>query len=185
MHCSDIAIRGSGIFEKKRFNTTESTIFDKLDLRIQPSLSVLPANLLGDNRRTKEVVFFCQDIGHHRLKIHNETFKSSWNTLVKISVFHCDFTGMDFSFFNHIKNLEHIYILFNANVHLAKWKTVTKLHKLKTMQINYSTGLNEWTAFPDLVNGLKVFFLNDNAIEDIAMSRILQWLKPASHQNLK
>ena len=145
-----------------------------IELKIPPTEVMISVDLLA-----YEIDLKCEAIGVQRLKIHPDAFRSSQNFTSKVAIQNCDVTGMNFVFLNGFHNLIHIHLNLVSNVHLVEWSSLPALPGLQYLSITYSTGLNAWTAFPNLSSTLAVMMtinLQGNRIDDGAIDRILMWI---------
>lgn len=149
--------------------------------------SILPADLLTNHRITNEIRLFCPNRGamDYQMEIHPEAFRASRNFTKKLLIQFCDVSRLEFSFLEGFENLFDLSIDFSFNIHLARWISLPKLPSLSWMGFVQSTGLDDWSEFPVLVNGLTFIDLQTNWIGDDAMDRITQWALRYSYQSLE
>ena len=105
------------------------------------------------------------------LDIHPEAFRSSRNTTRIITIQSLDLGKLDFSFLQHFQALQEINIFDSFNLSVFN---LPQLPRLSSIIINNCTGLNYWTNFPHLVNGLVNIFLKDNMLSDERVENILK-----------
>ena len=154
-------------------------------LLLRPTDQLVVEDQFANHRITNEIGVMCIKQNAKRLEINPGAFRSSRHFTRIIRIFDCDITALDFSFLEDFRNLEIIILDRANNVHMSHWSTIpahlTSLHDLEVVSIG--TGLNEWTRFPILVNGLLTLVLCNNSIQDPAMDRILQWIAESPSKN--
>ena len=123
------------------------------------------------------ITILCQNHSQDRWQMRENAFMSSWNLTHDLTVSQCDITGLNFHFLRGFNHLEELCFTNIVNVDLADWTTLPHLLKLVRLRISNSTGLDKWTTFPDLSNGLIGFDISNNFMGDIAMDRFLNWIR--------
>ena len=174
LSCDGIPLNSiAQLFEK--MNSTNE--IENFELILQYSDQLIPANLLADHRVKNEMKLKCKNVFTQKLKIDRDVFNASRNyTDGAFLIDSCDLTGLDFFFLEGFDQLNELAFKRIANFHMANWYTLPHLPGLKVLNIYCAMGLNEWSQFPVLLNGLYEISLTFDAINDDAINRILQWL---------
>ena len=107
-------------------------------------------------------------------KIHPEAFGSSRDVMYLVAISNCNLIELSFSFLTGIKFFMTFYIYDSYISELRDFPTF--LPKLTIFHIEYCKGLNEWTEFPTLKNGISIK-LNNNGLNNEAANRIIKWIK--------
>ena len=162
------------------FRRTTPADLEDIDIFLSPcgSTAIIPADLFNSHR-LKNIRIFCPylscKIGKHFLIVDPQAFRSSKNTTQSIHFYGWDMSRFDFQFLSGFKQITSITFYFMSKVDKANWASFPILESLISFSITKSTGLNEWTTFPPLAQGLGVLHLSSNEINDEAMDRILNW----------
>lgn len=156
--------------------TDQEIILGSFRLVVPLREQFIPADLLA-HHQTKTISIECEDEVIQKLSIHPDAFRSSRNCTHQLRIETCDVSRLDFAFLTGFNNLEKFRIGHAINVHLAEWPSFpSSLLHLKTFEIMRSSGVDEWTRFPVLIQGIEELDLHDCRIGDESIDRILQWV---------
>ena len=154
-----------------------------LRLSSEDANQTIPADLLN-NHSAKLIQIYCPSSDYF-FSLDPQAFLSSNYTMETIKFYNCDISLLDFYFLSGFEQLSGVYFSGMSNVHLANWLSFPSLPNLVDFNMYFSTGLNEWTAFPNLARGLSALLLYSNEIQDAAMNRILNWAAKYSADTLQ
>ena len=183
LHCWNVSIDDIRqlVLQKAQSNKTVH-VLELFHLTTQLSEYVMvPANFLAKYLVTS-IELKCattNDTATQRMN-RQDAFRSSENITRVISITSCNLSELDFSFLKGFSHLDTLSIDLVANFYAANWTTLPSLLSLKTLKIQNSDGVNEWTQYPNLVNGLTELTLINCGIDDISINRILKWLLDSS-----
>ena len=152
---------------------------------------IFPTDLLGNHRAGSidiacPALLFSGEIGFS-LQLHPQAFHSSKNTTQTLFINFCDINGFDFDFLAGFDQLTRISFLTVQKIDHANWTSFpSTLSSLAELHISSSsTGLNDWTMFPQLSRGINILFLQSNDIQDDVINRILNWTLKYSANTLE
>ena len=170
------------VFELKDKRNNEIKEIDNIRLSILPIWDI-PSNLLAKHRVRSQIELYCPAIDRviqarqkGLIKIDSDSFSSSRNFTQEIQISACDIKHLSLKFLVGFLQLKSLVFRNVDKVHMANWTSLPLLPKLEKLVIIESTGMNEWSQFPNLANGLIHVDFERNDIGDIAMDRIMQWL---------
>ena len=144
---------------------------------------MIPPDLLN-NHRAQTISIDCPRNDFY-LRVDPQAFRSSKDTTERIYNLNCDMSRLDFKFLTGFVQLDLIDFRTVASFGMANWSSFPPLPKFDKLYIYSSTGLNEWTTFPQLVKGLTNLLLQHCDIQDEAMDRILNGTVQYSADTLK
>ena len=184
--CGNIPLsKISQVFQQKEEQNFNAIDIENIEIRIASMDLVIPDNLLAGHQVKNEIELYAIVIGFQTLRIAPEAFRSSQNYTRIVKFFFFNLSGLDFVFLKNFKKIKELIFMWDLNIHLVFWDTLPPLNSLRSLSINYCTGLNIWTEFPQLVNGLAHFTLVGNNIDDFVMNRILQKILQSSENTLE
>lgn len=135
----------------------------------------IPADLLA-NYKARIISIECEDEVIQKISIHPKAFRASQNFTRNFFISSCDVGQLDFTFLNGFHGLQLIRFILANNFHLAVWTSLPPLSHLTGLELFSSSGLDEWTSFPVLVQGLTEIFMHNTFLCDLSTDRILQWV---------
>ena len=113
-------------------------------------------------------------------EIHPEAFRSSRDVSKNFQIASLNMSKMNLSFLTDFNQLTYLFILQVVDAHLSGLPQLPNLLELK---VTYSSGLNKWTNFPHLENGIEHLILAANALNDDCVDRILDSLLKSPTKN--
>ena len=130
-----------------------------------------------------EMLFLGTGLLKSLLKIHQNAFRSSRYITKSIVFSNFNLGNFSFSFLEGFVKLEHLEIWHCDSLHLFD---LPLLPMLETLRFGSCKGLNEWTYFPNLTNGLDLLQMRESDVTDELIELILESLKTGeSAQTLK
>lgn len=112
-------------------------------------------------------------------------FGSSKEQLTSVEISHCNLEKLDMAFVGGCDNLDTLSITESSQLETGL-SSLPSLPSLTSLTINDCTGLNEWTKFPVLANGLNIFHVFGNQdLGDDGADRILEWIEKSSASTLE
>ena len=147
---------------------------------------MIPADLLTDTFVTNRILIRQGISENSSIRFDPEAFRSSRNFLRTIHIFGFDVGELDFYFLQGFQKLDFLIVVYCTNIHLANWTTLLDLPSLASLEIaNSRSGLEEWTLFPNHLNGLHSISMTENEIDTPTMNRVLKWILDSSASTLK
>ena len=178
---------------KKAFNRTvvvNESIVQLEELHLSPSVadepSPIPRDLLESSGQLRfTTIYLSCPKDRFQLMVHPDAFTGTQNHTIRMRISLCDLSRLDFYFLHGFRRLESLKIWYSFDAHLAGWNRFPDLPALSDLGIYQCGGLNNWTSFPQLVNGLKEMDLQGNGLNDDSMGRILDWALKSSAGSLQ
>jgi len=170
--CYEIALAEvASVFKR----TTTADLY-RFTLYFSPTdpTKTIPADLLN-NHRTEVTLIYCRPTDSP-LIVDSQAFRSSQNLMTVLFLRDCDMSQLNFDFLSEFNKIWRIGLESMSNVGQANWASFPQfLPSFNSLLIRKSTGLNEWSAFPQLAGGSADLYLSTNDIQDDAMNRVLNW----------
>ena len=162
------------------FESTTETDIDficlRADLESTPDFNI-PKNIFVNHRITKAMELygnFNYDPTQNVPEIDAEAFVSSWNFTKKFVIRYSNVGLMkSFDFLAGFNQLKEIQFLQSVNFSLPY---LPPLPNLVSLVLYQTTGINEWTHFPNLTKGLETIDLTAIELNDEMADRVLAWI---------
>ena len=147
---------------------------DQIFLEIPDNESFIPKDILA-NHSAVAIWIGGNDTASAQFcpEIQSGAFRSSSNVNEEFYISSLDMRKIDWSFLNGFIKLRILSINYAVNVELSK---LPSLPKLTDLGLHFCKGVNDWTHFPNLSNGLKYLAIVYSGLNDNALDRILDWV---------
>ena len=189
IRCENVSLATvSEIFHHITANSSSNLFNVHINLSWADANETIPKNLLGHHQARNLISLlglYGPNNSRSLLSIDPEAFYSSRNFTKMLSIKNFDLNRLNFNFLTGFHRLEILNFNETSNINLANWTFLPPLINLQELRIFNSTGLNEWTSFPNLTKGLNGLILLDNNIRDKPMERILNWTERFSLSTLR
>lgn len=152
----------------------------------------IPEDVLVNKRTIELIIEYPIDsiLNSSKLQVHPNAFRSTKNFTKTFILDFIDCTLLDFDFLSGFMKLTTLTIANIINIEYCL-STLPSLPSLITLNIQYSSVVNEIAHFPKLVNGLKKFsfYGNENfqktILNDETADRMMNWLLLSSAKTLE